>query len=189
MRRTRFLRLAQALGLGLFLASPATALSIATLPLVPPSAITPSGGSAQPLSGSLTVAIGSLALVANTTLQLTDVSVAASGGASFALDPAVASAGLGVLHPDGTFLIPTLFLEVDAGSGPQDLAIPNVTGTVGISAGGAAILALDSSFDVDSPAGLLAVRVVAAPEPATAGLVAIGLAVLALRGARQEPSR
>jgi hypothetical protein len=191
VRRWRFLGLALGLGLGVAVAgaSPATALSIFTLPLVAPSAITPSGGPAEPLAGSLTIAIGSLPLVANTSLQLTDVSVATSGGATFALDPDVPSAGLGVLHPDGSFLIPTLFLRVDVGSGPEDLAIPNVTGTTSFSGGGTTLVGLDSSFDVDSPAGPLAVRVVAAPEPATICFVAVGLVAVALRGARKEFSR
>jgi hypothetical protein len=166
-------------------ASPAAALSF-TLPLVAPSAITPMGGSAQPLSGSLVVAIGTLPAVSNTTFQLTDVSVA-GGGATFALDPSVPSAGLGVLHPDGSFLFPTLFLQVDDGSGPQDLAIPNVTGLASFSGGGTALVGLDASFDVDSPSGTLAVRVVAAPEPATLLLVAAGLATL--RAARRERAR
>jgi len=184
------LGLANALGLVLAVAAtPAAALSIFTLPLVAPSAITPEGGSPEPLAGTLTVAIGSLPLVANTTLELTDVAVATGGGATFALDPGVASAGLGVLHPDGSLLIPTLFLQVDVGSGPQDLAIPNVTGTASFSGGGTALVGLDSAFDVDSPSGLLAVRVVAAPEPASFGLLALGLAGVALRRARQELSR
>ena len=181
------------IGLGVVLAvataTPAAALSIFTLPLVAPSAITPEGGSPEPLAGTLTVAIGSLPLVANTTLELTDVSVATGSGATFALDPGVASAGLGVLHPDGSFLIPTLFLQVDVGSGPQDLAIPNVTGTASFSGGGSVLVGLDTAFDVDSPSGALAVRVVAAPEPATFVLLAIGLVGVALRGARQEISR
>jgi len=168
-------------------ASPAAALSVFALPLVAPSAITPMGGSAEPLSGSLVVAIGTLPAVANTTFQLTDVSVVASDGTTFALDPSVPSAGLGVLHPDGSFLFPTLFLQVDDGSGPQDLAIPNVTGLASFSGGGTALVGLDASFDVDSPSGTLAVRVVAAPEPATLFLVAAGLA--ALRGGRRERGR
>ena len=179
------------LGLGIAVAgaTPSAALSIATLPLVAPSAIIRESAPAQPLTGSLTVAIGTLPALANTTLELTDISVAASGGAIFALDPNVASAGLGVLHPDGSFLIPTLFLQVDVGSGPQELAIPNVTGTASFASGGATLVGLDSSFDVDSPVGLLAVHVVAAPEPATACLLAFAFAGVVLHGARQELPR
>jgi hypothetical protein len=167
-------------------ARPAAALSVFQLELVPPSA---AGG--QPLGGSLGVAIGSLPLVSNTTLELTGVSVDAAGGAHFSLDPDVASAGLGVLFANGSFLIPTLFLRIDDGAAAQDLAVPNVTGMLAFSDGGLVLAQLESAFDVDAGgmAGPVEVHVVATPEPAAVWLVAAGLAALAARPARREIAR
>src|SRR5690606_12132178 len=114
----------------------------------------------------------------------------ASGGATITLDPGVASPGLGVLTPAGAFLIPTLFVRIDDGSA-IDLAIPDVTGSVAFGPGGASIDSLVSSFGIDSgpPGGVVTVTVVAVPEPASAALLALGLAGLAARTARREARR
>ena len=166
-------------------AGPAAALSVFTLDLAPSSSV---GG--EPLAGSLTVAIGTLPLAGNTTLQLTDVAATAGGG-SFSLDPSIPTAGLGVAHADGSFLIPTLFLRVDVGTGPLDLAIPNVTGTLELSNGGLTLTRLETAFDVDAgdPPESIPVRVVATPEPVAAWLVGLGLLLLSLGRAVPEISR
>jgi len=174
-----------ALAGGIGAAETAAAVSVFTLDLAPSSS---AGGA--PLVGSIAVAIGSLPLAGNATLQLTDVS-ASAGGASISLDPSIPSAGLGVVHADGSFLIPTLFLEVDAGGGPQDLAVPDVTGTLAFSDAGATLVRLETSFDVDAgdPPATLSVQVIATPEPGVAGLLAIGLLLLRVGRARPEEAR
>jgi hypothetical protein len=184
-RTLRWLVACAALGGGVGSAATASALSMFTLDLAPSSAV---GGA--PLVGSIAVAIGSLPLVGNTTLQLTDVS-ASAGGTSISLDPSIPTAGLGIAHADGSFLIPTLFLQVDAGGGPQDLAIPDVTGTLDFSDAGATLVRLETGFDVDAgdPPTTLSVHVVATPEPGAAGLLAIGLLLLSVGRAPAKEAR
>ena len=181
----RWLVACAALGGGVGSGATARALSVFTLDLAPSSSI---GGA--PLVGSIAVAIGSLPLSGNTTLQLTDVS-ASAGGASISLDPSIPTAGLGVAHADGSFLIPTLFLQVDAGGGPEDLAIPDVAGTLAFSDAGATLVRLETRFDVDAgdPPATLSVEVVATPEPGAAGLLAIGLLLLSIGRTRLEETR
>jgi hypothetical protein len=118
------------------------------------------------------------------------LSATASGGATIGLDPTVANPGLGVVTPAGAFLIPTLFLRLVDG-GTEDLAIPDVTGTVTFGPGGATLAAFATAFDIDSgaPAGIVAVNVTSVPEPAAAALLALGLAALGARRARTERSR
>lgn len=169
-------------------ASPVAALSF-TLTLVPAdSTLVPAVGASQTLSGTLSLEV-ELPLLAPTLIELTDVSVTSSGGASFALDPDIASAGLGVLQTDGSFLIPTLFLVFDGGFGPQDLAVLNVTGQLDVSE--LAVTALSSTFAVDSlgPAGVVTVTLYAVPESGSLGLVATGLLAIALRRRSKEIAR
>lgn len=154
-------------------AAPARAVPF-SLALAPPSAI---GG--VPLAGSLALDVASIPVAAPAVLRLTDVS-ASGGGAAIALDESVLSPGLGVVQPDGSFLIPTLFLRVDHGSGPFDLAIPNVTGTLVFGTSGG-VVGLASSFDIDTGSGIVTAVVAAVPEPGTALLLASGLAALARR--------
>jgi hypothetical protein len=170
--------LRSALALGLLLGGPAHAVQL-TFGLLPESAIVPQAGDPQPLVGSITIDVDGAPLP-TTLLRLTDVSVT-SGALSIALDPTLASPGLGVLRDDGSFLVPTLFLRIDDGVAPFDLAVPNVTGMLG-EAG-----VLESLFEIDSggPAGILTVRVFAAvPEPGT--LLLVGFGIAALLGGRQR---
>jgi hypothetical protein len=167
----------------LALAGPASAVSFGPLPVVPPSAITPEAGAGETLAGTITLDVATVPVAAPALLALTDVSVTASGGASFALDPALASPGLGAVQPSGAFLIPTLFLRVDDGAGSFDLAVPNVAGTVFFDGAGG-VIGLAASFAVDTltPAGVVAVSLVAGvPEPGTAVLLALGLAAVAAK--------
>ncbi len=180
------LRSILALGLALGWAGPAAAASIVTLSLDPTqSSLVPSSGPAETLSGTLVLSIGALPLGgSNTTFDVTGLAVAASGGATIGLDPDVPDPGLGVLRPDGAWLVPTLFVRVTRGSS-LDLAIPDVTGSVDFGPGGASITRLVTSFAIDTGAGdVLTVNVVAVPEPGTLLLAASGLAVLASRARR-----
>ena len=164
-------------------AGPARAVSFGPLVVAPPSAIVPEVGPSETLAGSITLDIASVPVLSPTLFSLTNVSVLASGGASFALDPSVLSAALGVVQATGDFLIPTLFLHVADGALSFDLAVPNVAGRLFFGAGGS-VVGIASSFSIDSlsPAGVLAVNLVAGvPEPGTALLLTLGLAALGMR--------
>jgi hypothetical protein len=172
-------------------APPAAAVSIVTLPIDPAqSALVPDVGAPQTLSGSITFRIGELPVGgAGTSFDVIALAATASGGATIGLDPALADPGLGVLSPGGLFLIPTLFVRIGDGA-TQDLAIPDVTGSVAFGPGGASLTAFAASFVIDTgaPAGLVLVNVTSVPEPTAALLLALGLAALGAR-ARTEGSR
>jgi hypothetical protein len=158
------------------------------------SALTPSAGAPQSLSGSLSVALGAEPpLASNTTLDVTGLTAVASGGLSIGLAPALEHPAAGVLSPSGAFLIPNLFLRLFDGVSALDLTVPNVLGRYGAFPGCLVSVCLETSFDVDTggPLGVVSVAVFAAvPEPAPPALVALGLLVLAaarrgaLRGTR-----
>ncbi len=154
------------------------------------SELDPADGSPAPLSGTLRVDLGSLPpLVGNTTFDLVDVAVT-GGGFSITLDPDLSAPGLGVLRPDGSFLIPNLFLRLDDGLMEFDQTLSDVQGAF-VPCGG--VTCLETSFQVDSlgPAGLIDVRVVAigeVPEPSPWLLLPLAGAA-ALRRRRAEIAR
>jgi hypothetical protein len=165
---------------GIAAAAPASAVQL-QLGLLPESAIVPEQGAEQPLTGALSLEIESDPMP-TAVLRLLDVSVAA-GPLSITLDPALATPGLGILHDDGSFLIPTLFLRVADGVAAFDLAVPNVAGFLHDLSGAPR---LESVFEVDSggPAGVLTVRIAAVPEPSA--LILLGVGIGALAGARKR---
>ena len=180
------LRSLLALALVAVFAGPADAASIVTLSLDPSqSSLVPASGPAETLSGTLVLQVGTLPLGgSNQTFDVIGLAVTASGGATIGLDPDVLNPGLGVLRPDGAWLVPTLFLRITQGSS-LDLAIPDVTGSVDFGPGGASITRLVTSFGIDTGAGgVVTVNVVAVPEPGTLLLAASGLAALASRARR-----
>ena len=137
----------------------------------------PQVGPSESLSGSITLNVASVPVLSPTLFSLTNVSVLASGGAAFSLDPSVLSPALGVVQASGNFLIPTLFLHVVNGALSFDLAVPNVVGKLFFGAGGS-VVGIASTFAIDSgsPAGTLTVNLLAGvPEPGTAILFAIGM--------------
>lgn len=178
-----------------FWASPAGATLIACLEgfravtLALESVVSQTGEPDAILVGRIRVEAGTLPLVGPTSFEIVEVDATGSGG-TVRLDPEVASAGLGVLAPDGTFLVPTLFLRVGQGGVAQDLAVANVTGSVELDPiCGNTITDLAASFEVDSgdAEGPLAVAVVATPEPDAAALGAAAALALALcRRARRS---
>lgn len=181
--RRAFGSMAGACALALLVAAPAIALTIAP----GESSIVPQFGAAESLSGTIDVEIGSLPLALTTPFDVIGLAASTSGGATFALDPENQSPGLGVVNIAGSFLIPTLFLVIDAGAGGFPIAIANVTGTAVFDASGTVLQQLATTFEVDSggPAGILTITVVAVPEPASillAGVAGAILVALALRG-------
>lgn len=167
--------------------SVAQAASFGPFPLIDPSSISGDTTFVEP-TGSLSIDIASLPVTAPVAFSLTDVSVVADGLA-FVLDPTLATPALGIVRADGSFLIPTLFLRGTDASGPFDLAIPNVTGSIALA--GTDALGLSSVFTVESGLGeLLTISIYAGvPEPGTALLVGLGLCVASLRRVRQEIAR
>lgn len=146
------------------------------------SGISQGGGSAA-LAGTIVLELGALPPVgANTALAVTGLAVT-GGGLSIGLDPGLANPGLGVLFPDGSFLIPSLHLSVSG----DDLTVSNVTGTLAPDAACGGALCFLSGFAVDpGPGGIISVNVVAAvPEPARMallGFLAIAIGALRRRG-------
>lgn len=171
-------------------ATPAHAVSF-TLVLDPgASHVAPKDGPPEPLSGTLTLEVPALPLVGSTSFALTDVSVTTGGGRAIALDPALASPGLGVLHADGSFLLPTLFLRVVDGAGAFDLAVTDVVGVLAVV--GSAVVGLEASFPLDTDPALPGVGEVvlrAVPEPATGLALGAALAALAARRSAREGGR
>lgn len=164
-------------------AGPAAALSIrlAVDPLQ--SSLTPAGGGPDPLEGRLQFELGGLPLGGSPTpLDVSELRLTSASGLVVHLDDALANPGAGVLRPDGSFEIPTLFVTVDDAGLVFDLGITDVTGTVSFGPSGGAIFELATSFTLDAgPDGLIDVVLVAVPEPASAGLVALGLLALGAR--------
>lgn len=168
-------------------AGPAAAVSFGPLAVGPPSAIVPEFGPSAALTGTITLDVASVPVASATLLSLTNVSVLATGGAAFGLDPGVPSPALGVVQASGEFLIPTLFLRVVDGAVSFDLAVPNVIGKLFFGAGGS-VVGIASSFAIDSlsPAGVLTVNLRAGvPEPGTALLLTLGLAALGMRAPKE----
>lgn len=182
--RTRLALVAIA-GLVLGAAAPtAQAVGFGPLALVAPSDV---GG--VPLSGTLTLDVASVPVASPALMSLTDVSVT-GGGFTITLDPTLLTPAFGAVQADGSFTIPTLFLRLDEGFGPFDLAIPNVTGSLAFGPGGD-VIGLASSFEIEAAGGVQLVTITAQiPEPGTALLVALGLSLVATRSrARQEIAR
>lgn len=169
----------------LLLASAAGALVLDVDPAQ--SALTPSGATPLPMSGSLDVAVGELPPTSTTTFDVKDLSIAA-GGYTITLQP-MASPGLGVVSAAGDWLIPTLFVNVDDGVSAFDITLPDVTGILlGNGPGCAFDYCLETMFEIDTGSGgLVSIDLVAIPEPSTAVLVALGVAGLA--AARRRATR
>jgi hypothetical protein len=178
------LRLAlTAVALGAF-ATEAGAVAFGPYPLIDPSVIHNQDTTifVEP-TGQVTMEVAAVPFSAPQVFQLTAVSVDA-GSLSFVLDPTLATPALGVIQPDGSFLIPTLFLRGSDGATAFDLAIPNVTGTAYV--GPTALDGLFTSFQVETATDVFTVALyVNVPEPATALLFGLGLAALVGGRARE----
>ena len=159
-------------------ASASHAAAVFDLVLTGDSELVPTVGAPEPLLGTLRVEIADPSAALPTGLSLLDLDVGA-GALTARLDDEIVSPGLGVRFPDGGFVIPTLFLVVDAGSGPVALAIPDVEGTAQIDEQSELLLEATFAIDADDPAGVVTVRVVAVPEPPGGPLAGVALLVLA----------
>jgi hypothetical protein len=180
------LAVAVALSAGM-LAAEARAVPFGPLVLVSPSTISSGMTTVQPI-GAISLDVSSVPVTSPRVFSLTSVSVSALG-LSFTLDPTLASPALGVVQPSGAFTIPTLFLRGDDGSGPFDLAVPNVTGLLYFD--GADVVGIDSSFEFETELGeRVTVDLYAVvPEPHTSLLIGFALAALAVRRPRKEIAR
>lgn len=159
-------------------ASASHAATVFDLVLTGDSELVPTVGAPEPLLGTLRVEIADPSAAVPTSLSLLDLDVSA-GTLAATLDDEIASPGLGALFPDGGFVIPTLFVVVDAGSGPITLAIPDVEGTAELDEQSELVLAASFEIDADDPAGVVTVHLVAVPEPPGGLLAGTALLVLA----------
>ena len=145
------------------------------------SELVPTVGVPEPLSGTLRIEIDDPSAVVPTSIRVLDLDVT-GGGLMAMLDETVLSPGIGVLFPDASFLVPTLFLVLDAGAGAFALAIPDVEGTAQLDEQSELLLETSFAIDADDPAGVVSVNIVAVPEP-SGGLLAC-CALLLLAGIR-----
>jgi hypothetical protein len=173
-----------ALALGAFAAADARAVGFGPLLVVDPSVIENQDQSISVApTGSLAVDVASVPFSTPQVFRITDVSITA-GPLSFVLDPTLASPALGVIQPDGSFLIPTLFLRGSDGATAFDLAIPNLEGTAFGAPNG--VTGLFTSFQVETADDVFDVILhVNVPEPTTALLLGLGLAALVGGRARE----
>jgi hypothetical protein len=151
------------------------------------SALTPAVGAAEPLSGTLQLAIGQLPVTGNTTFDVVSLLATTGAGTGIRLDPASPSPGLGVIDSAGSFLIATLFLEIEDPGGAFPLGIPDVRGQATFDASGTLLLELQvDPFEIDpgGPGGVLGVTLRALPEPGSLAL--LGLAGLVVAGLGRE---
>lgn len=176
-----------AIALAALWSSDARAVSFGPYAIVAPSSITNQDLTIDIApTGTITFDIATVPHATPQLFAITQVSVSA-GPLHFTLDPTLASPALGVIQPDGRFLIPTLFLRGHDGAIDFDLAIPNVRG-VTFGAPGSAT-GLFTQFRIDGGSDLFDVTLYAnVPEPGTALLLSLGTAALALR-ARKEIAR
>ena len=178
-----------ALAMGALVASEARAASFGPLPVTSPSEIVNQDGSVNVVpTGSVRFTIDGPSGQPQQ-LSLTDVTIDA-GNLHFLLDPTLATPALGVIQPDGRFLIPTLFLVGDDGQNQFDLAIPNVLGTTyGDLGSPSSAYGIFTQFQVDAGGDVFDVSIFAAvPEPGTVSLLLLGIGALALRR-REEIAR
>jgi hypothetical protein len=186
-------KLTSALVLAALLAGPAPARAVSLLFSIDPAQSHVSqGGASYALSGLVFLELGQLPPVAaNTPMDV--VGLVASFGSlldgtftPIGLDDGLANPGLGVLFPDGSFLIPSLHLEVDGAS----LTVSEVTGTLGPSAPCSYSLCfeLETAFDLEPPSGgpihVSVVAGAAVPEPGPALLASLALSAGALASTR-----
>jgi len=183
----------------LLLAPPAAVALPVDLVLDPTrSGVVPPGGPVVPLAGRLRLDLGTLPPVPEpTALAIVDLDVTGEGLAA-TLNPDLASPGLGVLRPDGTFLVPALFVRMDLGSGPIDQTLVDVEGTLRADASCAPLASpcLETSLAVDTlgPDGGVGVEIAAAVPEAGLGwlllpAVAVGWARGRARGECREEDR
>ncbi len=138
------------------------------------------GSLSGPLSGEIRLSLGEAPPLASTTRFDVVALDLATDGLTIGLDPALENPGLGILRPDESFLIPSLFVRVEGSSSPISLTLIDVEGSFGPSpACSESPLCLETSFAIDtlSTAGILQVDVVApVPEPGSFLLATLGLA-------------
>lgn len=149
------------------------------------SELIPTVGVPEPLSGTLRIEIDDLGAVVPTSLRVLDLDVT-GGGLTATLDDSVLSPGIGVLSPDARFLVPTLFLLLDAGAEPLALAIPDVEGTARLDEQSELLLETSFAIDADDPAGVVTVNIVAVPEASGDLLAGLSLLLLAARISRSR---
>jgi len=168
--------LALGLALGLLAAPAASALPLDLVLDASRSRLESGGAPAAPLSGRLRLDLGALPPLLDPAPLAVEELELLGEGLRVTLNPDLASPGLGVLRPDGTFLVPALFVRVDLGSGPIDQTLVDVEGTLraGASCAPLGSPCLETSLAVDTlgPEGVVDVEVVAAvPEPRLAWML------------------
>jgi hypothetical protein len=160
------------------IALPAQAATFFDLVLTPESTWIPTGGAPGPVFGMLRIGIDDLAAAGATSLRIVSLDVT-GGGVSVRLDDTIASPGSGVRFPDGSVVIPTLFVIVDAGADPVELAIPDVEGTTSFDERLDLVLETNFAIATEGPAGVVTIDLVAVPEPSGGRIAGLALLLLA----------
>lgn len=156
----------------------AGATALARLTLEAGSELVGDGAEPVPLGGWIELRLAALPGDAPVALEVVRLVVYTGGILEFRLDPEIASPGLGVLFPDGSFLIPTLFLVAGTGVARAPLALPDIEGVLDLSDPAQAVL--EVGFAVEQESETVGVSIVAVPEPGAAPLAAAAaLAALA----------
>ncbi len=169
-RRARLVCLSL-LSVGWLASSDASATTTLQLSLDPAQSSISNGSTTEPLAGLLGLQLGALPVTSTTALDVVALSLTAPS-LSIVLRDDVANPGLGIVEPDGTFLIPLLFVSVSDGSASANVTLIDVTGNLLFDPGSGHPVELDAEIGFEGPTSPITASILAVPEPRVAWLAA-----------------